>query len=47
MPATVPIDREVLSNLRHGDEQALERLFRTNYPQLADKARAFPSTTDG
>lgn len=40
MPATVPIDREVLSNLRLGDEQALERLFRTNYPQLADKARA-------
>lgn len=40
MPATVPLDREVLSNLRLGDEQALERLFRTNYPQLADKARA-------
>lgn len=40
MPATVPIDREVLTNLRLGDEQALERLFRTAYPQLADKARA-------
>jgi ferric-dicitrate binding protein FerR (iron transport regulator) len=40
MPATAPIDREVLTNLRLGDEQALERLFRTTYPQLADRARA-------
>jgi ferric-dicitrate binding protein FerR (iron transport regulator) len=40
MPATAPIDREVLVNLRLGDERALERLFRTSYPQLADKARA-------
>lgn len=40
VPGTAPIDREVLSSLRLGDEQALERLFRTTYPQLADKARA-------
>jgi ferric-dicitrate binding protein FerR (iron transport regulator) len=40
MPATAPIDREVLANLRLGDEQALERLFRTTYPQLTDRARA-------
>lgn len=40
MPATAPIDREVLVNLRLGDEHALERLFRTSYPQLADRARA-------
>ncbi|MGZ8376340.1 MAG: FecR domain-containing protein [Gemmatirosa sp.] len=40
MPVSAPIDREVLTNLRLGDEQALERLFRSSYPQLADKARA-------
>jgi ferric-dicitrate binding protein FerR (iron transport regulator) len=37
---TTPIDREVLLNMRLGDEHALERLFRTSYPQLADRARA-------
>ncbi|MDF1503671.1 FecR domain-containing protein [Roseisolibacter sp. H3M3-2] len=40
MPATAPIDREVLLNLKLGDEHALERLFRTAYPHLADRARA-------
>jgi ferric-dicitrate binding protein FerR (iron transport regulator) len=37
---TTPIDREVLLNMRLGDEHALERLFRSSYPQLADRARA-------
>lgn len=40
MPATAPIDPEVLTNLRLGDEQALERLFRTTYPRLTDRARS-------
>ena len=41
MQATItPIDREVLLNMRLGDEHALERLFRSSYSQLADRARA-------
>ena len=40
MPGTATIDREVLLNLKLGDERALERLFRTSYPHLADRARA-------
>lgn len=40
MPSTAPIDRDVLSSLRLGDEQALERLFRDSYPTLRDRARA-------
>jgi ferric-dicitrate binding protein FerR (iron transport regulator) len=41
MQATAtPIDREVLLNMRLGDERALERLFRSSYAQLADRARA-------
>lgn len=40
MPGTAQIDREVLLNLKLGDEHALERLFRNSYPHLADRARA-------
>ena len=40
MPATALIDRDVLLHLQLGDEQALERLFRTSYPMLADRARS-------
>ena len=35
-----PIDRDVLAELRRGDERALERLFRDRFAELSAEARA-------
>ena len=35
-----PIDRDVLAELRRGDERALERLFRERFTELSAEARA-------
>lgn len=40
MPATIPIDTTLFTNVRQGDEHALERLFREQYDVLCDAARA-------
>jgi ferric-dicitrate binding protein FerR (iron transport regulator) len=41
MPATfVPISPDALSGLQHGDEHALERIFRDEYPALMERAAA-------
>jgi ferric-dicitrate binding protein FerR (iron transport regulator) len=41
MPETLPrIDQEVLAGIRHGNEQALERVFRDRYPGLVQEASA-------
>jgi ferric-dicitrate binding protein FerR (iron transport regulator) len=37
---TSPIDRDVLAELRRGDERALERLFRERFADLSAEARA-------
>ncbi|MDQ3950938.1 MAG: FecR domain-containing protein [Gemmatimonadota bacterium] len=39
MPETLPrIDQEVVTRIRHGDEQALERVFRDRFPALVQEA---------
>jgi ferric-dicitrate binding protein FerR (iron transport regulator) len=48
MPETLPrIDQEVLAGIRHGDEQALERVFRDRYPGLVQEANAQLDTPVG
>ena len=40
MPGMQPIDRDVLTGLKLGDERALERVFRERYEPLTQKASA-------
>jgi len=41
MPASLPaVDRETLTALRNGDESALERIFRADYPALVQECAA-------
>jgi ferric-dicitrate binding protein FerR (iron transport regulator) len=40
MPALQPIDRDVLTGLQHGDERALEQVFRARFEPLAQQASA-------
>jgi transmembrane sensor len=39
-PVSQPIDHDVLTGFRAGDESSLERLFRERYPALTEEARS-------